>query len=131
MDCSSPGSSVHGDSPGKNTAMDCHALTGELPNPSIEPRSPALQMDSVPSETPGKSQNTGVSSQSLLQGILGHAYLPKSLPTNLPHYSWELSSPNIMEKREIENLYSGYITRQSSAGERQIHSSYWEPTLGF
>ena len=24
MDCSLPGSSVHGDSPGKNTGMDCH-----------------------------------------------------------------------------------------------------------
>ena len=26
MDCSPPGSSVHGDSPGKNTGMGCHAL---------------------------------------------------------------------------------------------------------
>ena len=26
MDCSSPGSSVHGDSPGKNTRVGCHAL---------------------------------------------------------------------------------------------------------
>ena len=26
MDCSLPGSSVHGDSPGKNTGVDCHAL---------------------------------------------------------------------------------------------------------
>ena len=26
MDCSLPGFSVHGDSPGKNTGMDCHAL---------------------------------------------------------------------------------------------------------
>ena len=26
MDCSTPGSSVHGDSPGKNTGMGCHAL---------------------------------------------------------------------------------------------------------
>ena len=26
MDCSSPGSSVHGDSPGKNTEVSCHAL---------------------------------------------------------------------------------------------------------
>ena len=27
MDCSLPGSSVHGDSPGKNTGMGCHALS--------------------------------------------------------------------------------------------------------
>ena len=26
MDCSQPGSSVHGDSPGKTTAVGCHAL---------------------------------------------------------------------------------------------------------
>ena len=26
MDCGLPGSSVHGDSPGKNTGVDCHAL---------------------------------------------------------------------------------------------------------
>ena len=26
MDCSPPGSSLHGDSPGKNTAVGCHAL---------------------------------------------------------------------------------------------------------
>ena len=26
MDCCLPGSSVHGDSPGKNTGVDCHAL---------------------------------------------------------------------------------------------------------
>ena len=26
MDCSLPGSSVHGDSPGKNTVVGCHAL---------------------------------------------------------------------------------------------------------
>ena len=26
MDCSAPGSSVHEDSPGKNTGTDCHAL---------------------------------------------------------------------------------------------------------
>ena len=27
---------------------------GDLPNPGIEPRSPALQVDSLPSELPGK-----------------------------------------------------------------------------
>ena len=26
MDCSPPGSTVHGDSPGKNTGVGCHAL---------------------------------------------------------------------------------------------------------
>ena len=36
-------------SPGQNTGMGSH-----LPNPGIEPRSPALQADSLPVESPGK-----------------------------------------------------------------------------
>ena len=43
---------------------------GDLPNPQIEPRSPALQADSLPAEPPEKPQNTGVGSLSLLQGDL-------------------------------------------------------------
>ena len=39
---------------------------GDVPNPGIEPRSPALQAHS--SEPPGKPKNTGVGSLSLLQG---------------------------------------------------------------
>ena len=70
LDCSPPGSSVHGDSPGKITGVGCHALLqGNLPNPGIEPRSPALQADSLPSEPPRKPKNTGVGSLYLLQGI--------------------------------------------------------------
>ena len=30
IDCSLPGSSVHGDSPGKNTGVGCHALLQEI-----------------------------------------------------------------------------------------------------
>ena len=43
--------------------------SGDLPNPGIEPRSPALQKDSLPAEPPGKPKNTGVGSCSLLQRI--------------------------------------------------------------
>jgi len=38
-----------------------------FPTPGIEPRSPSLQADSLPSEPPGKPKNTGVGS--LFQGI--------------------------------------------------------------
>ena len=37
-------------------------------NPGIKPRSPALQVDSLPAEPQGKPENTGVGSLSLLQG---------------------------------------------------------------
>ena len=71
MDCSLPGSSVHGDSPGKNTGVGCHVLLQGvfLPNPGIKPRSSTLQVVSLPSEPPGKPMNTGLSSLSLLQGM--------------------------------------------------------------
>ena len=39
---------------------------GDLPNPEIEPRFPALQVNSSPAEPQGKAKNTGVGSLSLL-----------------------------------------------------------------
>ena len=55
MDCSLPVSSIHGDFPGKNTAVDFHALLqGIFPNPEIKPWSPELQLDSLPSRLPEK-----------------------------------------------------------------------------
>ena len=63
--CGPPGSSVHGDSPGKKTGVGfhdllqgiflTHGLNPYLPNPGTEPRFPALQADSLqshPSEKP-------------------------------------------------------------------------------
>ena len=40
---------------------------GDLPNSGIKPKSPTLQVDSLPTEPPGKPKNTGVGSLSLLQ----------------------------------------------------------------
>ena len=54
MDCSLPGFPVHGDSPGNILEWFAMPPPGDLPNPEIEPRSSALQADSV-SEPPGKS----------------------------------------------------------------------------
>ena len=68
MDCSPPGSSIQ-DSPGKNTAVCCLALLqGDLPNPGIEPRSPTLQVVSLPTEPPGNPMNTGVDSYPFSRG---------------------------------------------------------------
>ena len=50
------------------SGLPCPSLW-DLPNPGIEPRSPALQADSLPPEPPGKPKNPGVGSLSLLQGI--------------------------------------------------------------
>ena len=51
---------------------------GNLPNPGIEPRSPALQADSLPSEPPEKNKNTGVGSLFLVQWIFPTQKLKES-----------------------------------------------------
>ena len=54
-------------SPGQNTGVSSlPLLQGNLPNPGIEPRSPALKANSLPAEPQGKPNNTGVGSLSLL-----------------------------------------------------------------
>ena len=46
-------------SPGKNTGVGSHSfLQGDLPDPGIELRSPALWADSLPSEPPGEPNCT-------------------------------------------------------------------------
>ena len=55
-DCSPPGSSVLG-FPRQEywSGLPCPS-PGDVSNPEIDPRSPALQMDSIPSEPPGKPE---------------------------------------------------------------------------
>ena len=52
---------------------------GDLSNPGMEPRFPSMQVDSLPSDPPGKPMSTGVGSLSLLQGILWTQELNRSL----------------------------------------------------
>ena len=59
---------------------------GDLLNPGIKPRSPTLQVDSLPAEPPGKPKNTGVGSLSLLQWI----FLTQELNWGLLHSRWIL-----------------------------------------
>ena len=54
VDCSLPGSSVHGISRQEYWSGLPFPSPGDLPNPGIKPRSPTLQADTLPSEPPGK-----------------------------------------------------------------------------
>jgi len=54
MDCSPPGSSVHGILQVRILEWVAIPSPGYLPDQAIKPRSPALQMDSLRSEPPGK-----------------------------------------------------------------------------
>ena len=56
VNCSPPESSIHGDSPDKNTGVSCHASSRE----SSKPRSSASQASSLPSESPRKLYCTGI-----------------------------------------------------------------------
>ena len=56
-DCSPPGSSVREILQARILERVAISFsTGDLPNPGIKPRSPALQADSLPSELLGKSK---------------------------------------------------------------------------
>ena len=57
MDCSLPGSSVHGILQERILKWVSAPSPGDLPNPEIEPGSPAWQADSLPSEPQFKSKN--------------------------------------------------------------------------
>ena len=53
MDCSPPGSSVHRILQARILEWVVIPFFGDLPNPGIEPGSPALQADSLPAELQG------------------------------------------------------------------------------
>ena len=60
MVCSLPGSFVHGISQRKYWSELPFPSPGDLPGQGIEPRSPTLQVDSLPSEPPGKLQGINI-----------------------------------------------------------------------
>ena len=57
MDCSGPGSSVHGVLQARVLEQVAIPFSRDLPDPRIEPGSPALQAVPLPPEPPGKPRN--------------------------------------------------------------------------
>ena len=84
--------------------------SGDLPNPGIKPRSPALEVDSLPSEPPGKPKNTGVGSLPLLQGT----FPTQELNWGLLHCKWILYQLSYQESPGV------------SAGTVEIYGSSLE-----
>jgi len=54
MDCNPPGSSVHGILQTRILEWVAISFSRGFPDPGMEPRSPVLQADSLPSELPQK-----------------------------------------------------------------------------
>ena len=94
---------------------------GDLPNSVIEPRSPALQVDSLPSEPQGKPKNTGVGSLSLLQ----QTFLTQELNWGLLHCRWILYQ---LSYQGIPNLKSTLIQFTSDCVNNFIflNKVFWE-----
>jgi len=111
MDSSPAGSSVHGDSPGKNTGVGCHALLqGIFPTQGLNPGLSTLQVDSLPSEPPGKPKNIGGGSLSLLQGI----FQTQEWNQGLLHCRWILyqlnyqGSPSMKQKASFGTVSNAF-----------------------
>ena len=90
MDCSPPGFSVRGSLQARILEWIAMPSSRGPPDPGIEPRFPALQLDSLPSEIPGKPKNTGVGSLSRLQQI----FPTQESNRDLPHCRWILYQLN-------------------------------------
>ena len=61
IDCSLPGSSIHGVFQVRVLDWVTISFSRGFPNPEIKPRSPALQVDSLPCEPAGKPLSKGLS----------------------------------------------------------------------
>ena len=114
MHCSPPGPSVHGILQARILEWLPFPSPGGLPYPGIKPRSPALQVDSLPSEPPGKLALFKV----LLTGFLNTLVLQEWGPfPPRPQVSPEINSlgvPLLSSLLGFFSLAKGCL--QSSAG---------------
>ena len=100
----------------RNTGVGSLPPPGDLPNPGMEPGSPALKANSLPPEPPRKPKNTGVGSLSLLQGV----FSTQESNRGLLHCRWRYQgSPtkiylaSNVNRVEIQKLCSrGYVRTQ-------------------
>ena len=86
VDCSPPGSSVLGILQARILERVAIPSPGDLPNPGIKPRSPALQADSLPAEPLGKPliYNVVLASGVQESGSVVHIYIPILLSEIFP-----------------------------------------------
>ena len=94
------------DSPGKNTGVGCHfLLQGNLPDPRIEPWSPALQADALTSEPPGKPR-------------INQNVLPKTTESKVAHPS-SLEHDSARQQTRVTPMTTGTIPRDNHTKRRK------------
>ena len=101
MDCSLPGFSVHGIFQARVLEWVAFPSPGDLPDPGIKPRSPALQADALPSEPPGaeseeelKSLVMKVKEESEKAGLKLNIQKTKIMASG-PITSWEIDGETV------------------------------------
>ena len=76
------------DFPGKSASVGCHfLLQGDLPDPGIEPGSPALEADALISEPPGKQQRPNPGPLHWEHGVLTPGPPGKSLECHFTRFN--------------------------------------------
>ena len=118
---------------GQNIGVDSLSLLQEnLPNPGIEPRSPKLQVDSLPAEPQGKPKNTGVGSLSLRQGIFPTQESNRGLlhcRSILYQLSYELTDIQHHLENKSGAVFSAPIPRMMRHATRiSTASNFWSCT---
>ena len=90
MGCSPPGFSIHGIFQAWVLEWLPFPSPGDLPDPGIEPRSPALRADALPSEPPGNLPNLHIGNPQSLREFqhwnLFASWLEKSFRVIFRHY---------------------------------------------
>ena len=89
----------------------------DLPNLEIEPRSPTLQVDSLPTEPPGKPEKTGVGSLSLLQQI----FLTQGLNQGLLHCKRILYPLSYQGNPNVSSM-SAHLRQQDAHSTHSSHA---------
>ena len=125
MDHSPPGFSVHGDSPGKNTGVGCHAPSSRGSSQlGDQTRSHTLQVDSLPSEPPGKP--LGI----YTWGFLISTIVSMQLMLRPPSWTIHLSVYALRVGKG-----KGYVNKEQKLSQRgvlgKLHSTslYWKVTI--
>ena len=112
MDYSPPGSSVHGILQARILEWVPIPFSGYLPDPGMEPGSPALQADFLPSEPPGKP---GLEMLALLLMGVGRSAVEKAVMTE-DQWGW------ILEWREGNPRWG----KSSNLDDEDMESTWWK-----
>ena len=111
-------------SPGQNTGVGrCFFLQGDLPNPGIKPRSPALQADSLPAESPGKPKGRRLSDKELMFKLWCWRRLlrvPWTARRSNQSILEEINRENSLERLMLKLQYFGYLMQRPNSLKKTL-----------